>query len=289
MKDFLSIKEFSRMAKIEQTTLRYWNDIGVVAPAKRSEENNYRYYSPEQIIGVNFVSVLSSLGVPLKQIGEVQSARSPEKILNLISQQERLIDLELSRLRQCYSVIHTRRKLITLGLHALNGFAAKDGTAVNWGEGTDEMLIMDPSGIALINMDAWGYIMGPRNDWTDVEEFYVPFMHFCEEADDLRINLNFSIGAVHDDWAGFAANPGKPDNFISLDPIGNKKKKAGKYVIGFVHGYYGQFGTLADSMEVFIKKHGLEVEGPAYTIYLLDEICQEDPDDYLAMVCVAVA
>ena len=124
MKEFLSIKEFSKLSGIESTTLRYWDDIGLFSPLRRDTENNYRYYTPSQMIAVNFIKILSSLDIPLKTISEIEKVRSPEEIVRLIEQQEKLLDMEMQRLRECYSIIHTRREMINYGIKVLEGFAA---------------------------------------------------------------------------------------------------------------------------------------------------------------------
>jgi len=54
-KALLSIKEFAEASGLEQSTLRYWDDIGLFSPAHRNPDTSYRYYSPEQIILVNFM------------------------------------------------------------------------------------------------------------------------------------------------------------------------------------------------------------------------------------------
>ena len=80
MKDFLTVREFSKLSGIEVTTLHYWDDCGLFSPAKRDPENNYRCYTPDQIIGVNFITVLKSLNIPLKIINEIENERNPESI-----------------------------------------------------------------------------------------------------------------------------------------------------------------------------------------------------------------
>jgi len=58
---------------------------------------------------------------------------------------------------------------------------------------------------------------------------------------------------------------------------------------GFHSGYYGEFDDLSERMAAYMEENDLTVSGPLYIIYLFDEICVEDPTQYLAMVCVAVS
>ena len=72
MKDFLSTQEFSKLSGIATSTLRYWDDIGLFSPRKRNPENNCRYYTPDQMIAVKFITVLSDLKIPLKIISDAE-------------------------------------------------------------------------------------------------------------------------------------------------------------------------------------------------------------------------
>jgi len=289
MKELLSVKEFSRLSGIETTTLRYWDEIGLFSPIKRDPENNYRYYAPEQTIAVNFITVLSSLNIPLKKIGEIENRRNPENIVRLIEQQEKWLDLEMRRLRECYSIIHTRLELINYGARVERGFKAVDGVRMDSGYTGDDGLAVDENKISVLRRGDMALILGPRNVWPEGEGFYEPFMNFCKQANKMRINLNFPIGGMHQDWEGFMEMPGKPQHWFSIDPTGNHHRVAGKYMIGFIRGYYGQFGDLSQRMAAYARENALTVSGPVYTIYLHDEVCLKDPSQYLVQVCVAVS
>lgn len=264
MKEFLSIKEFSKLSGIESSTLRYWDDIGLFSPAKRNPENNYRYYSPQQIIAVNFITVLSGLQIPLKTIDEIRNGRRPENVVELIEQQERQLDKEMLKLRERYSIIHVRRDLIKEGMMA------------------------DAAELTVRELPEMALIIGADTNFKE-ETFYEPFMRFCRQAESLRINLSYPIGGRHGSMEAFLKAPGQPEQFFSIDPSGNSRRVKAKYLVGYKHGYYGEFGDLPEKMVAYAQEHGLTFSGPVYAYYLLDEICLEDPSKYLSQVCVAVS
>ena len=263
-KEYLTIKEFSKLSGIETTTLRYWDDIGLFTPEKRNPDNNYRYYSPQQIVAANFITVMSSLNIPLKTIAEAEAQREPESIMRLIEQQQRVLDKEMLRLRECYSIIHTRREMIIKGMK------------------------VDASKISIEQRDEQEMILGPPNEFKEGKTFYEPFMEFCNQAKELRINLNYPIGGYHDSMDSFLQAPSQPDCFFSLDSSGNSKRKAGDYLVGYSRGYYGELGDLPQRIEACAKEHSLSFTGPVYVCYLLDEICYRDPSEYLVEVSVAL-
>ena len=277
MKDFLSIKEFSKLSGVESSTLRYWDEIGLFSPAQRDTENNYRYYSPEQIVAVNFITILSRLDIPLKIINEAGVDRNPESIMRLIEHQEKQLDMEMRRLRENYSIIHTRRELINHGKRIIEGVQLADGTMM----GVDQIVV--------VPQEEQHLIVGPRNEFKEEGDFYEPLKCFYEQAKDLRITLGFPIGALHDTWEEFVKAPGMPHHFFSIDPTGNTTYQPGKYVMGFTFGGYGQFGDLPERMIKFIQDNSLTVTGPVYVVYLQDEICIQDSSKYLAQVSVAVS
>ncbi|MCL2123438.1 MAG: MerR family transcriptional regulator, partial [Desulfovibrionaceae bacterium] len=110
----LSIKDFANFTGINESTLRYYDQIGLVSPSYRGK-NRYRYYLPPQVITINFIKVLTKLGVPLSVIKEMMKHRTPQDMLALLAQQENKLDMRLLDLQTAYSIIHTYRENIQAG------------------------------------------------------------------------------------------------------------------------------------------------------------------------------
>ena len=288
MKDYLSIKEFAKLSGIEQTTLRYWDDIGLFSPAKRDPENNYRYYTHEQIIAVKFITVLSELNIPLRIIADIQDGRTPEKIVNLIEHQERVLDREMNKLREKFSVLHARLEMINYGKYISSGFYYLDGARLLGDNDSPEGVWVDGTKIVTLQREERTYVLGPPNEWEEGKNFYEAFIKFCKSAEDLRINLSLPVGGYHNDFKSFMKRASEPDRFFSFDPTGNRIIPAGKYVTGYFRGYYGELGDLPDRVAAYLKQNKLKAKGPVFTLYLLDEVCISDPSQYLGQIRVAV-
>jgi DNA-binding transcriptional MerR regulator/effector-binding domain-containing protein len=287
MKDYLSIREFSKMTGIEHSTLRYWDKIGLFSPALRDADNNYRYYSPEQIIAVKFITVLSSLNLSLKSISAMGNDRTPESVVNLLIQQEKLINLEIRRLVVCSSVITTRLTAISYGSKLLRSHRLTGNSSELNGSNEKQNAGVD-TGVLLLEREEEAFVLGPPTEFKEGESFYEPFLRFCKQAKDLRINLSYPIGGYHKNMASFLNAPAKPENFLSLEPSGSYTRPAGQYLVGFTRGYYGSLGDLPAKMADFASENSLTPTGPVYTIYLHDETCLKDPAQYLSQACVAV-
>ncbi|MFV0485287.1 MAG: MerR family transcriptional regulator [Candidatus Saccharimonadales bacterium] len=265
MKDFLSIKEFSELSGVESSALRYWDDLGFFMPARRDKHNRYRYYTPDQIIQVKFISVLNSLEIPLKTIAETERDRTPENILQLIEDQERLLETRARLIRERISVLNMRRQLIKRGL-----MSEKIGD------------------VSVVDLETIHFVRGRRNEFDGEAGFYRPFVRFCRAAKDLDINLHLPIAGIHEDWAGFVDSPSEPHYWISLDPDGKESRARGNHMVGVVRGYYGDLGDIHTRMAEYAETHNIKTSGPVFTIYLHDEICVKGPSDYLTMVTVAI-
>jgi DNA-binding transcriptional MerR regulator len=260
----LSIREFASFTGVSQSTLRYYDDIGLLLPAKRGR-NSYRYYTPAQIISLNFINVLIDLGIPLSTIKELIHKRTPENVKELLRRQEEKLDRQLYDLRTAYSIIHTFSKNIETGLSAR----------------VDEICVRE--------LDEERYVTGCDNNWDGQVTWYRVFINFCLTAGDNRINLRYPVGAIHHDMDAFLKAPGRPDRFFSQDPLGNRLREVGMYMVGYYRGYYGVFGDLPERMAAYAREHGLVFSGPVFTSYPLDEVSTVKPDEYLSQVVVKVS
>ncbi len=75
----LSIGEFSRICRVSTKTLRYYDEIGLIKPCKTNPENNYRYYSIEQLETMLFINRLKQYSFSLE---EIKAMIASEKIHN---------------------------------------------------------------------------------------------------------------------------------------------------------------------------------------------------------------
>lgn len=62
------IGEFSRIAQVPKSQLRYYDETGLLKPAEIDEWTSYRYYSVEQLPIIHRIMALRDLGLSLEQI-----------------------------------------------------------------------------------------------------------------------------------------------------------------------------------------------------------------------------
>lgn len=68
-----SIQQVARASGVSARTLRYYDEIGLVRPA-RIGSNGYRYYESAQLLGLQRVLLLRELGLDLTTIGAIVNA-----------------------------------------------------------------------------------------------------------------------------------------------------------------------------------------------------------------------
>ncbi|MDR1954016.1 MAG: MerR family DNA-binding transcriptional regulator [Clostridiales Family XIII bacterium] len=260
----LSISQFAAFTGVSRSTLIYYDEIGLFSPVSRGD-NNYRYYSPKQIITINFINVLRDLSVPVKEIRELVRNRTPENINDLMMRQDQELKKKIRWLRESQKVIRTVRNLLNVGI------------------------VADEDAISVDELDELPIMMGRQNDFEESSFFYEEFIAFCRQAKIRGRNLNYPIGGYFDNMDVFLQLPSLPTRFFFVNPDGEDLRPAGRYLTGYTRGYYGRTNDLPARMVAYAKEHSLVLDGPVYNIYLLDEISVSDPDLYLLQVTVHVS
>jgi len=76
--ELLKIGEFAKTAGTNLRTLRYYEELGLLEPALRSD-GGFRYYRPTDVNRVRMIHGLQELGLQLERIGELLDSRSLPK------------------------------------------------------------------------------------------------------------------------------------------------------------------------------------------------------------------
>ena len=265
-KDYLTIKDFAGLVDMTTAALRHYDNKGIFQPSKSGAEagNKYRYYSPTQITTVKLIRVLSEIGVPLQTIRELTESRTPEKMLKLLSRERDIIAEKLRFMTDVHLVINTFLDLINAGMCATE---------------TD---------ISVCEIPEKQIILGDVNNFDGSVGFFREFTGFCNANHVPKLNLSYPIGGFFENMEVFLKAPSQPTRFFSLDPKGYETRAAGRYLVGYTRGYYGQTNGLPGRMAAFAKKNGLRFSGPVYNIYLFDEISEINPEKYLLQVAASV-
>lgn len=107
------IGEFSKLATVPASQLRYYDEVGLFSPALVEPETGYRYYKADQFETLNQIIALKELGFSLKQIRhQLETKLSLVEMRSMLelkkAQAERSLENELFRL----AAIEARLKVL---------------------------------------------------------------------------------------------------------------------------------------------------------------------------------
>jgi DNA-binding transcriptional MerR regulator len=99
------IGEFSKIAQVPGSVLRYYDQIGLLKPAHIDQWTGYRYYSSSQLPRLHRILALKELGLSLEQIAQLLDEELSSNELRAMltlrkAQLEQVLNEEMGRLRQ---------------------------------------------------------------------------------------------------------------------------------------------------------------------------------------------
>ena len=104
------IGDFSRIARVSARLLRFYDEIGLFAPAHADPQSGYRHYTVAQLAQLDRITVLKDLGFSLEQVRDivnagVDAAELRSMLLLRRADVERTLAAEAQRLRHIESRI----------------------------------------------------------------------------------------------------------------------------------------------------------------------------------------
>ena len=102
-KGLLPIGEVSKLFHISVSSLRHYENIGLLSPAYISPDSGYRYYGTEQFEVLNTIRYLRALDMPLSEIEDFLKNKDVARIEEKLHQQKQAVlkkQQELKRIEQ---------------------------------------------------------------------------------------------------------------------------------------------------------------------------------------------
>lgn len=97
------IGEFSQIARVTIDTLRHYDELGLLKPAKVDPFTGYRYYSARQLMSLNRILALKEVGFSLEEIARIlQEQLTGEQIRGMLKAQlvRAESDIQIAQLRR---------------------------------------------------------------------------------------------------------------------------------------------------------------------------------------------
>lgn len=107
------IGEFSRLTQIPVKTLRYYDEIGLLRPARVDRSTGYRHYTPAEVERLNRILVFRDLGFTLGEIAALVAENVPtEQIRGMLQLKRDELERNVERERERLSRAAARLSLI---------------------------------------------------------------------------------------------------------------------------------------------------------------------------------
>lgn len=110
------IGQIARFFDLPASTLRYWDEVGILTPHK-NHTNSYREYTVSDLMTISDIIFYKNLGISLQQIGAMEQAEPEEhtrllcgKIEELERQQQEIAQ-RIQKLHNHLAAIETLNKL----------------------------------------------------------------------------------------------------------------------------------------------------------------------------------
>ncbi len=259
------VKEFAQFVHMPASTIRYYSRLGLLPPAMRGS-NNYQYYSKRQIVRLNVIRTFQELGVPLSDMLSLINQRTPQSVVDLLSNQEKVLNSNITRWAGARNILQTLYDMILPVLNVKH----------------DDIIIE--------KMPEKRILLGNKNDYSKGKDAYDALFSFYDDINMQYPNLCFHFPV----WGVFGEDTVKrlemkyPERYYIYSPFGKDIIPEHLYAIGYLRGGYGNGAALYKKMLMYIDEQGFEVCGNAYEEYPVNEIFSSDETQYLMRVTIAV-
>jgi DNA-binding transcriptional MerR regulator len=107
-----TIGEFARLGAVSVRTLRHYDEIGLLPPAKVDPDTGYRCYSPTQLRQLNRIVALKELGLSLTQARQLMTGITPDELRGMLVFRRAQLEQELEAHQKQLREVETRLSYI---------------------------------------------------------------------------------------------------------------------------------------------------------------------------------
>lgn len=110
MNNYYSIGETAKLADTTIETLRHYDRIHLLKPAKVDPSSGYRYYSDKELIYLDVINFCKKKNMPLHKIKDVFTNDSLDYIISFLKTKDEEIEQEIKQLNKTKSQLRTLRQ-----------------------------------------------------------------------------------------------------------------------------------------------------------------------------------
>ncbi|MEI5992785.1 MerR family transcriptional regulator [Candidatus Enterococcus mansonii] len=264
---YFTIKEIAKMYGISTHTIRHYEKLKMIRPERK--ENNYRLFSEKDIYRLNIIRDLKELGVSLKTIQSYLNYRTVENTTDLLRENSKRLEDEISLLNRKLSGMTSRLKImdqLKMDEHQLNQLTIKS--------------MKERQGFKRLT------------EFTDEATFEKEMRHVYGELLDVAEFYHFHyVGGILD-WHPPGNSTYKGVFILEKKLMNNQLNQftleEGDYASYFYQGTYEQTSQSIGKMVAELKKENYRIIPPFYEFYLIDFHETSNKHEYLTEIQVKV-
>lgn len=96
--ELLSIGEMAKINNISVSTLRLYDEIGLIKPCYTDKESRYRYYNIRQNARLDMIQYMKALGMELKEIKEILESGDTKLIESILIHRKKQVKEQMANL-----------------------------------------------------------------------------------------------------------------------------------------------------------------------------------------------
>ena len=269
-KGLFSIGEVSKLFHISISSLRHYENVGLLHPEYVSPDSGYRYYGTEQFEVLNTIRYLRTLDMPLTEIEDFLKNRDISKIEEKLMQQKKIVLEKQKELKRIEQKIN----------HRLDGLSEAQNMPL------DTVTLERSPASRIVWMDAPLKI----EDSQDMETPIRKLDQSQAEAVVFLGKVGLGISSEHLQAAEYKKYDGI---FLILDEEdiydGETMDMAETLCIRLCfRGSHAEAPEQYKKILDYIEKHQMKITGFSREITLIDYGITNDPEKFVTQICIPV-
>ncbi|KAA6451275.1 MerR family transcriptional regulator [Bacillus swezeyi] len=269
MKEFFSIGEVSKLFNVNISTLRYYDEIGLLKPEFTDEHNNYRYYSTQQFERLSTIKYLRTLGLPINKLLDFYNSLEVDTLIHLLKDQQTEIDRKKRELASIERKISRRIKQME--------------DAVNMPLEEISKIKLPELRVAYLQHE---YILGQDIEYP-VTELRTKF----------KVQKDIFLGKVGLSISATNIKSHKFDRYSSIFMVLEDVDEITSSEITFpsreylqirFKGSHSEAAQYYEMLLTYMKKHHYELAGDSIEITLIDYGVTNNPDNYVTEILLPI-
>lgn len=267
----LKIGDFSKLSRVSIRMLRYYDELGLLAPCTTDSFTGYRYYSEDQLPTAGRIAALKDMGFSLADVGEILRAHDDREVLSARLQTKQ------AELRALSDETAQRLRLLETAMERLR----KDANMKY-----DVTLKTLPE----------RYAASVRQIIPCYEQEHILWQILMEETAGMNLlpgdpcycSVTFYDGEYKESDVDVEAQKTVRGRYADTEHVTFKTLPPVTFASATYKGPYEIIGEVNAAVAAWVRDNGYEFDGPAFNIYHVSPHETQNPEEFVTEVCYPV-